>query len=307
MAGYDFTVQQRKKIRVIIDTDAACEADDPYAIVQALYSPRLIIEGITAEQFGGNAGKDRASNTVEKSFKIIEKVLELTGSKERHIPLLKGEEFPLENENEDRNAPAVNFIIKEALAVHKSENLLDKKLYILCQGAVTNIAAALIKAPEIADKIRIIWIGGAAYPLGGWEFNLINDYVAANVLLKSQAELWQVPNDCYSRMLISYAELQEKVKPCGKIGEWLFRELVELGAEAEWICGESWVLGDNPAIGLAINALCGHYIEKDACPVDSKGYYQAPLKNRKIRVYNEIDSRFIFEDLFSKLRLNNNS
>ena len=38
-----------KKIRVIIDTDAACEADDPFAIAQALMSPKLIVKGILAE------------------------------------------------------------------------------------------------------------------------------------------------------------------------------------------------------------------------------------------------------------------
>lgn len=32
-------IPDEKKIRVIIDTDAACEADDPFAIAQALYEP----------------------------------------------------------------------------------------------------------------------------------------------------------------------------------------------------------------------------------------------------------------------------
>ncbi len=31
-----FDVPQYKKLRVIIDTDAACEADDPFAIAQTL-------------------------------------------------------------------------------------------------------------------------------------------------------------------------------------------------------------------------------------------------------------------------------
>lgn len=30
--GFNFTIPDYKKIRVIIDTDAACEADDPFAI-----------------------------------------------------------------------------------------------------------------------------------------------------------------------------------------------------------------------------------------------------------------------------------
>ncbi len=46
-----FNIPENKKIRVIIDTDAACEADDPFAIVHALLSPKLIVklELFTAE------------------------------------------------------------------------------------------------------------------------------------------------------------------------------------------------------------------------------------------------------------------
>ena len=44
-------IPAEKKIRVIIDTDAACEADDPFAIAQALMSPKLIVKGILAEHF----------------------------------------------------------------------------------------------------------------------------------------------------------------------------------------------------------------------------------------------------------------
>ena len=39
-----YTVPHNKQIRVIIDTDAACEADDPFAIVQALLSPKLVVQ-----------------------------------------------------------------------------------------------------------------------------------------------------------------------------------------------------------------------------------------------------------------------
>ena len=40
-----FDVPQYKKLRVIIDTDAACEVDDPFAIAQALMSPKLMVKG----------------------------------------------------------------------------------------------------------------------------------------------------------------------------------------------------------------------------------------------------------------------
>ena len=47
-------ISDEKKIRVIIDTDAACEADDPFAIAQAIMSPKLIVKGILAEHFNAD-------------------------------------------------------------------------------------------------------------------------------------------------------------------------------------------------------------------------------------------------------------
>ena len=46
-----FDVVDAKKIRVIIDSDTACEADDPFAIAYALMSPKLIVKAIVAEHF----------------------------------------------------------------------------------------------------------------------------------------------------------------------------------------------------------------------------------------------------------------
>ena len=37
-----FDVRDEKKIRVIVDTDAACEADDPFAIAHSLMMDLLL-------------------------------------------------------------------------------------------------------------------------------------------------------------------------------------------------------------------------------------------------------------------------
>ena len=42
---FQYKVSEDKKVRVIIDTDAACEADDPFAIAHALLSS-LIERGV---------------------------------------------------------------------------------------------------------------------------------------------------------------------------------------------------------------------------------------------------------------------
>lgn len=46
-----YKVADNKKIRVIIDTDAANEADDQFAIVHAVMTQKFIVKGISAEHF----------------------------------------------------------------------------------------------------------------------------------------------------------------------------------------------------------------------------------------------------------------
>ncbi len=287
---YKFQVQERKKLRIILDTDAACEADDQYTIVHALLTPRFDIRGIIAEQF---LCDDRV-NATERSFQEIQKILTLMDITD--VQVLRGATYPLQNEQDIPSSEAADFIIAEALRED------ERPLFVLCQGAVTNVAIALNKAPEIANRFTCIWIGGGFYPQGGWEYNLLGDPHAANVVFQKCTNLWQVPMDCYTRMQVGYAELQVKVMPYGKIGQYLFNEMQALGQKADWISGECWSLGDSPALGLALNPGCGHFKIQNAPKVNEKGDYIGAY-DHPIRVYHEIDSRFILEDFFAKLKI----
>ncbi len=169
--NYLFNVTDDKKLRVIIDTDAACEADDPFAIVQGLLSPKLMVKGIVAEHFV-------EKGSMERSLEEIRTILDLMDIDD--VPALKGCEGPL-GTGED-TSEGVDFIIKEALADD------PHPLYILCQGAITNVAAAFIKCPEIIDKVNVIWIGthGARnIEATIRKFNAGNDIKAANMMLKT--------------------------------------------------------------------------------------------------------------------------
>ena len=64
----DFDVLNKKKVRVILDTDAACEADDPFAIAHALMSPKLVVKAIFAEQFGR---KDSTKNSFDAMITLL--------------------------------------------------------------------------------------------------------------------------------------------------------------------------------------------------------------------------------------------
>ncbi len=79
--------------------------------------------------------------------------------------------------------------------------------------------------------------------------------------------------------------------------------MIELGLQAEWVAGESWSLGDTPALGLALNPGCGQYYTRKAPVFDTDGHYHDCDTNRDIRVYSRVDSRYLLEDFFCKLNI----
>ncbi|SFB88984.1 nucleoside hydrolase [Butyrivibrio sp. YAB3001] len=288
--SFEFDVPEYKKIRVLVDTDAACEADDPFAIVHALLSPKLIVKGIIAEHFNENG-------SMLRSYNEIQTILE---SMDMTVPVFKGQDGPLSVDESE--SEAVKFIISEALS--DSEN----PLFILCQGAITNVAKALMFEPSIKDKITIIWIGThgeAPCKAPFTEFNANNDIPAANYVLQSGANIWLVPSKVYITINIGIAEIQRRIRPCGKIGEHLFTNLVDYNMSqfAGWTQGESWSLGDSPAIAIAINPGCGHYHGAKAPLVLADTSSAEKEDNPVIRIYTDVDSRYILEDFIAKLEI----
>ena len=77
-----------------------------------------------------------------------------------------------------------------------------------------------------------------------------------------------------------------------------------LSDAAGWTQGESWSLGDSPAIALAINPGCGKYVETHAPLVLEDTSSVQKEDNPIIRVYTSVDSRYVLGDFFAKLKLN---
>ena len=288
--GLLYDVPEEKRIRVIVDTDAACEADDPFAIAHALMTKKFEVKGITAEHFV-------ADGSVEKSLGEVKTILSLMG---KDVPALLGNKGPLSVDSSLSEAGA--FIAEEAMREDA------RPLFVLCLGAITNVAAALKKHPEIAKRMTIIWIGGHNLDLTEIpfrEFNSGNDIEAANLVMKSEAELWLVPSNVYISMHISLAEIQDRIAGSGAIGKHLFEQMVEYNNSpaAGWTKGESWSLGDSPAVGIAMNPDCGTFVYREAPIFNEDTSVRFDGMGRKIRVYTSVDSRFILEDLIAKLRI----
>lgn len=179
---FHFTVRDDKQIRVIIDTDADCEADDPFAIAQALLTPKFMVKAICAEHFN-------EAGSMERSFRTASTVVQLLNS---DVPVFEGTRTPLAGlhlASDEDLSPASRAILDEALSTD------THPLFVLCLGAITNVAAAIKLHPEIVSRMTIIWIGTQ---LPGndeeaiREFNSGNDVEGANLVLTSGANLWLV-------------------------------------------------------------------------------------------------------------------
>ncbi|MCR5705459.1 MAG: nucleoside hydrolase [Acholeplasmatales bacterium] len=287
-----FMIPEEKKIRVIIDTDAKNEVDDQFAIVQAALSDSFDIKGFIACHFG----KEKSETSMQDSYDEIKKVLGLINKND--IKIYHGALDKLKDSITPEDSEGARLIIEEAM---KDD---DRPLYIAFLGAITDMASALLLKPEIAERnIHVIWIGGRDYPAGGWEYNLKNDVCAANIVFNSSVKLSQVPRNVYRMMPVSHTELLRRVYPCGEIGRYLCENVILFNNMDKKRPIEYRILGDSPAIGIMLYEDCGESIMVKAPSFNSDMTYNHNTNNREIRVYKNINSRFILEDLYAKLEL----
>ena len=303
MWNYEYTVPENKKVRVIVHTDCKNEADDQYAVAHHLMTPKFDIKGLVAGHFWKNPQQYGELGTAQASYDEILKVMDLMGVKEQY-PVKMGAPRGLEDEKTPIDSEGARLIIEEAMKDDK------RPLYIACQGAVTDVASALLMKPEIAERMTVIWIGGGDYPKGGFEFNLMMDIHAVNVIFASKVPVWQIPMSLYKVMAVSLAELQLKVRPCGEIGKYLFEQMVDFNHVAakydmSWPHGEIWGLGDQGTVAVLMEEL--EKVSYDLVPaprIAEDMTYIHGQDNREIRVYNYLDARLTLEDFFAKLQLN---
>jgi len=301
MFEYAYKVPENKKIRVIVHTDCKNEADDQFALAHHLLTPQFIVKGIIAGHFEANPQDYGSGNTTEASYKEVLKVLDLMGATNEY-PVYKGSPLPMTDETTPMPSEGADFLIEEALRDD------ERPLYAVFQGCLTDLASAYLKEPRIAEKMTVVWIGGGPWPVGGFEFNLLQDIPAANVVFGSDLPLWQVPENVYKQIEVSLAELQYRVKPCGELGDYLFTQMADFNSRmtsyVPWPHGESWGLGDQGTVTVLLEEHNrGNWESKPAPRFSKEMYYIHNQNNRPIRVYHTLDSRFTMEDFYAKLAI----
>jgi purine nucleosidase len=282
--------------RVIINTDAKNEADDQFAIVHGLLSPTFDIRGLIAAHFGTRRS-DRSMEESREEIDLLLDLMDLTGQ----VPVANGAPTGIPDERTPLDSPGAQLIIEESKLASK-----DDPLFVSFLGPLTDMASAILLDPELVHRdVIVIWIGGRGYQ--GFaadhrmEFNLSNDIPAANLVFGSGMTVWQVTSDVYTKVSVSYAELEEKIGDAGPLGKYLIEQLHEFNDTHHGEPIESRSLGDSPAISLMLYPHSGNFRVRPAPRFGVDGWY-LPGTDNPIHVCEQVDVRFLLEDMFAKIR-----
>jgi inosine-uridine nucleoside N-ribohydrolase len=241
------------RVRMVLDTDTFNEIDDQFAIVQMMLSPeKLDVEAIYAAPFL-NKRSNSPGHGMELSYEEIFRILDRIGQK-RDDFVFRGVTEYVGFEKRPREADAVHHLIARARAGSP-----ENPLYVVAIGAISNVASALLLAPDIIDRIVVVWLGGNAldWPRSfrqNAEFNLKQDIGGAQVLFDCGVPVVLVPAmGVTSHLHSTVPEIERHVEPQGDIGAFLamrFKEysddhvgwskpIWDMGAVA-WLLDPEW-------------------------------------------------------------------
>ncbi|MBU6266410.1 MAG: nucleoside hydrolase [Sphingomonadales bacterium] len=311
--GQAFTPVAGPRSRVLLVNDLSGDIDGLFATAHAVLSPSTDLRTIVGT---------RTTNPAETSAKAVElgrEIVRLAG-REGKVALVAGSERTLKSFTDPDPTPGAQAIIDEA---RRTDSKLP--LFVTVGGGLTEVATALMLAPDIADKFTLVWIGGGAWPHGeAHEANFGSDPVAARyVFNETTVRIWQVPADVYRTCQVSDTELQAFVAPTGPLGQWLYDHMLAMSARMNGYhvnTGESWTLGDSPLVVLtALNDWVpgptfrpmvyertgsSQFDEVIAPLMNADGTFSPRTEGRRIRIYKSIDTRMMFADFYAKLAMN---
>ncbi|MDE2748060.1 MAG: nucleoside hydrolase [Chloroflexota bacterium] len=284
-----------RKARIVLDTDTYNEIDDQFALTYALLSPEeMTVEAVYAAPFH-NSRSEGPGDGMEKSYQEILRLLDFLGRPAAGFAF-RGSTGYIDADRRPQDNDAVRDMIEKALASPDEE-----PLYVVAIGAITNVASALLLAPEIIEKIVVVWLGGHNL---NWphtrEFNLVQDVPAAQVVLDSGVPFVIVP--CYgvtSHLLTTLAELREFIGGTSRVGDYLCQIFKDYRPDS---FGASSVIWDISTIAWLINP---DWVPSDLVhsPLLTDQVTWSVDRSRHLtRVANFVHRDPIFRDLFGKIR-----
>jgi purine nucleosidase len=244
--------------RILFDTDPGI--DDACAILLALASPELLLEGLSIVH--GNCSLTQATINALS-------VLEL--AKSGHIPVASGCELPLVQPSllapETHGNTGLGYAQlpsprTKPIARHGIDFLIEKimafpgEITLVAIGPLTNVALAIRQEPRLIHAVReVIVMGGAIRYEGNTtalaEFNTYVDPHAAHIVYHSWMPITLVPLDVTYQCILTRADvlkMQQVNSPITKFVEDATRFYMEFHDEFQSI--EGCVINDPLALAL---------------------------------------------------------
>lgn len=343
----------RGPVRVLLDTDTANEIDDQFALAWALMSPdRIELEAVTAAPFsfqhhrsellqsqaileaGGpktpeeaqlvatyrswldglaSVGKNPAEVTfvppdegMELSYQEILTIYDKLGLDSKG-KVFRGSPGYLRAFDKPVRSPAVEAIIERALAPS------DRPLYLVAIACLSNVASALLLAPEIVRNLVVVWT--SAYPssapyCNAPSLNLVQDKLASQLLFECGAAHVYLPGfHVGAQLRLSLPEMETWVRGRGAIGDYLHHLYSHNPIHAQRgvtdIAWRSWIIWDMINIAWLLNP---DWVPSAPCPapqLDDALFWRHPEGRHLMREAHDVDRDAIFHDLYRKLAQQN--
>lgn len=192
----------KQPLKIIIDTDAGDDVDDILAVSLALKSPEVKIMGITTV----------FKNTVARA-RMVKYLLEVNN--EYDIDVYPGIGLPLYanrklnmNDIPSGYIPEMDnmYVRKDVSAVDYIIDTVRKypgEIILVPIGELTNIATAMRKAPDIAEKIKHINMMQGTFFSHMVEWNVVCDVEAAGIVFNSDVKKYAIGTDVTVKCILS--------------------------------------------------------------------------------------------------------
>jgi len=283
-------------VDVVLDTDAFNEIDDQFCICYTALCPQFNVKAMYAAPYTHDYLPNPADG-MQKSYEEILKLLTSVGR--RDIPVYKGSAEYMTEPFRPVESPAARDIISRARSYSP-----ERPLYVMAIGCPVNVSSALIMAPDIIDKIVVIWLGGNAmwWPTAQ-EYNLMQDVYASRILFDSGVPLMLLPcAGVVDHLATTLPELDSWLKGSGELGDYLCgivkQHIIENGGLTPYSSKVIWDISVPALLTLkgAVKTTLVH------TPHLSEDMHWAADETRPLmRAAYSLERDMIFEDVIEKI------
>lgn len=286
---------EKLPITAVLDTDTYNEIDDQFALAYALLAREAVdLRAVIAAPFS-NFRAATPGEGMRKSYDEIRRILTLFDKSPEGFAW-RGSTSYLP----DRNTPVDSEGARRIVELAREARAAGRKLHILAIAAITDVASALLLAPEIADDVVVVWLGGHEPDYeNNNEFNLRQDVDAAQVVFDSASPLVWIPcRNVASALEMTLKELGPALAPAGELGKFLYGRTEELINHRNIPAKIIWDI--STVAYFSVPGACETRVIPAPVLNDDKSWSAAPGR-KEMTVVTSLDRDAVFRDLFRKL------